>query len=96
MEILFLLVGTALVFGLFFLVFILKGTANDQPARFHTCGNCSCHRSENPADHSVQLSADREPCRSDPSRASMSEDPIERRLQDDLRAGSDRFMKSTG
>ncbi|KPJ78924.1 MAG: hypothetical protein AMJ54_01335 [Deltaproteobacteria bacterium SG8_13] len=58
---------TALVFGIFFLVFFLKDSSKDRPARFHTCGNCKCHGSANPTDlisHRVGTGKEK-PCGSD-------------------------------
>ena len=66
MEIILVLIVTALVFGLFFLVFFIKGTAKDRPARFHTCGKCNCQGGESRADPLTHQApaAKEQPCRS--------------------------------
>ena len=72
LETILLLVVTALAFGLFFLVFLLKDTSSEQPARFHNCGSCNCQKSERRAD-AIDLnksSGKEKPCHSDPARIS--------------------------
>lgn len=70
LETILLLLITAVVFGLFFLVFLLKGTSAEKPARFHTCGDCDCHRSKPRSNLTTLSKSPDEPCRSDPARAS--------------------------
>lgn len=69
LDTILLLVVTALVFGLFFLVFLLKGASKDRPVRFHNCGNCNCQRSESREGViNLEVPAGQEkPCRSEPS-----------------------------
>lgn len=66
-ETILVLAVAAMVFGLFFLVFMLKGTSKDRPARFHTCGKCNCHGSETLANRQDGSTAKEEPCHSNPS-----------------------------
>jgi hypothetical protein len=65
LETILILIITALVFGLFFLVFFLKETPKDQPARFHTCGDCNCHRSDSSVKRTTEPAAEEKPCHCD-------------------------------
>ena len=72
LETILLLVATALVFGVFFLVFLFRQSSSDQPARFHNCGSCNCRNGGHHGDvidlHAA--SEKKEPCRKDPARIS--------------------------
>jgi hypothetical protein len=52
-EIIFVLAVTAFVFGIFLLVFLMKGKSDKGPVKIHTCANCDCHRSGPQTRHSI-------------------------------------------
>jgi hypothetical protein len=72
LETILLLVATALVFGVFFLVFLLRKPSSDRPARFHNCGSCNCGNDGHRGDFTDLHTAPekKEPCRNDPAHVS--------------------------
>ena len=71
-ETIVLLVATVLVFGVFFLVFLLREPSSERPARFHNCGSCNCHNGGRHGDVNDLHTASqkKEPCRNDPAHVS--------------------------
>ena len=72
METIVLLVASALVFGIFFLVFLSRKPTSDRPVSFHSCGSCNCRNGGHHGD-AIDLHTapeKKEPCRNDPAHIS--------------------------
>jgi hypothetical protein len=53
-EIIFVLAVSVVVFGVFLLVFLIKGKSEKGPIKIHTCANCDCHRDGLQHRHSIE------------------------------------------
>ena len=73
LETILLIVVTAGVFGLFFLVFLFKGTTSEPSERFHSCAKCNCHKNDTSKNPTGAAAATAEPCRADPGGTALME-----------------------